>query len=324
MIKYLFRRLAYALPIILVVNFLTFALFFMVNTPEDMARMQLGAKYENPALVQNWIASKGYDKPLFFNGEHSGLSTLTDTVFYEKSLTLLVFDFGLSDAGRSIGADIYERMWPSLAIAVPSFVVGLWVNISVALMVLLFRATRLETGMMVAAVTLMSISGLFYIIMGQYLMSKLWHWFPISGYADGLDMWKFLVLPVIIGVIAGMGAGVRWYRTLFLEELGQDYVRTAYAKGLSETRVLFGHILRNALIPILTGVVVVIPALFMGSLIMESFFAIPGLGSYTLDAIQSQDFAIVRVMVFVGTLLYIAGLILTDLAYALVDPRVRL
>jgi peptide/nickel transport system permease protein len=286
--------------------------------------MQLGAKYENPAMVESWIASKGYDKPLFFNSEQSGLSALTETVFYEKSLTLLAFEFGVSDEGRSIGADLYERMWPSLAIALPSFIVGLLVNISVALMVLLFRATRLETGMMVAAVTLMSISGLFYIIMGQYLMSKLWHWFPISGYHDGLEMWKFLVLPVVIGVISGIGGGVRWYRTLFLEELGQDYVRTAYAKGLSETRVLFGHILRNALIPILTGVVVVIPALFMGSLIMESFFAIPGLGSYTLDAIQSQDFAIVRVMVFVGTLLYIAGLILTDIAYALVDPRVRL
>ena len=129
---------------------------------------------------------------------------------------------------------------------------------------------------------------------------------------------------MIIGVIGGIGSGTRWYRTLFLEEINKEYVRTARAKGLSETLVLFRHVLRNALIPILTGVVVVLPLLFMGSLITESFFGIPGLGSYTIDAINSQDFAIVRSMVFLGSVLYILGLILTDISYTVVDPRVRL
>jgi len=147
---------------------------------------------------------------------------------------------------------------------------------------------------------------------------------PISGYDTGLAAVKFLVLPVIIGVIGGIGSGTRWYRTLFLEEINKDYVRSARAKGLPEPRVLFGHVLRNALIPILTGVVVVLPLLFMGSLITESFFGIPGLGSYTIDAINSQDFAIVRAMVFLGSVLYIIGLMLTDISYTLVDPRVRL
>ena len=147
---------------------------------------------------------------------------------------------------------------------------------------------------------------------------------PISGYDTGVNAFKFLILPVLISVISGVGAGARWYRTLFLEEIEQDYVRTARAKGLTETQVLFKHVLKNAMIPILTGVVVVLPLLFMGSLITESFFSIPGLGSYTIDAINSQDFAIVRAMVFLGSVLYIIGLLLTDISYTLVDPRVRL
>jgi len=171
---------------------------------------------------------------------------------------------------------------------------------------------------------LMSISGLFYIIGGQYLVGKLLRLVPISGYDTGLAAAKFLVLPVFIGVVSGIGASVRLYRALFLEEVNKDYVRSARAKGLGEGAVMFGHVLRNALIPILTGIVVVLPLLFMGSLLTESFFGIPGLGSYTIDAIDMQDFAIVRVMVFLGSVLYILGLVLTDISYTLVDPRVRL
>jgi peptide/nickel transport system permease protein len=129
---------------------------------------------------------------------------------------------------------------------------------------------------------------------------------------------------VAIGIIGGIGGSSRWYRTIFLEETGKDYVRTARAKGLAERTVMFRHVLKNGLIPILTGVVVVIPTLFLGSLLSESFFGIPGLGSYTIDAIQAQDFAVVRSMVFIGSLLYIVGLILTDISYTLVDPRIRL
>ncbi len=165
---------------------------------------------------------------------------------------------------------------------------------------------------------------MFYIIGGQFLLAKLLRLMPISGFEPGLDAFKFLLLPVIIGVASGIGSGSRWYRTFFLEEAGKDYIRTARAKGLAESLVLFRHILRNALVPIVTGVVVILPLLFMGSLLLESFFAIPGLGSYTIDAIRNQDFAIVRAMVFLGTVLYIIGLILVDISYTLVDPRVRL
>jgi len=173
-------------------------------------------------------------------------------------------------------------------------------------------------------VVMLSISGVFYIIGGQYLFAKILSLVPISGYLPGSDGLKFLILPIIIGVIGGIGAGTRLYRTVFLEEATRDYIRTARAKGVSEFHVLLRHLLPNGMIPILTSVVVVIPSLFIGSLLMESFFGIPGLGSYTLDAIQAQDFAIVRSMVFLGSVLYIIGLLLTDISYTFVDPRVRL
>lgn len=322
--SYVMRRLLFAVPILIGVNLITFALFFMVNTPEDMARAQLGAKQTTPEMIQAWQEERGYDKPLFFNEQAQGVDMVYDTLFVQQSLKLFVFDFGQSDSGRQISADIYERMWPSLEIALPTFIIGLVTNIALALLIVLFRGSVLDTAAMMVAVAIMSISGLFYIIAGQVLFSKVWHWVPISGYESGWEGVKFLILPVLIGVFAGMGAGVRWYRSLFLEEINKDYVRTARAKGLSEIRVLFGHVLQNGLLPILTGVVVVIPTLFMGSLIMESFFGIPGLGSYTIDAINAQDFSIVKAMVFLGSVLYIIGLILTDISYTYFDPRVRL
>jgi peptide/nickel transport system permease protein len=324
MIAYIIRRVLYAIPILIGVNLLTFALFFVVNTPDDMARMQLGIKRVTPEAIAKWKHLHGYDKPMLYNAGAPGVGKLTDTIFFHKSASMFVLDFGFSDDGRDIAREIRTRMWPSLAIALPAFAVGLATAISVALMLVLFRATALDTGGVAVCVFLMSISMLFYIIGGQFLASKLWHWVPISGYAGGFHAAKFLVLPVLIGVTSGIGASSRWYRTIFLEEAGKDYVRTARAKGLSELRVMFRHVLKNAMIPILTGVVVVIPTLFLGNLLLESFFGIPGLGSFTIDAIQAQDFSIVRAMVFLGSVLYIGGLLLTDISYTLVDPRVRL
>ncbi|PZP60175.1 MAG: peptide ABC transporter permease [Azospira oryzae] len=323
MIAYIIRRILYAIPMLIGVNVLTFTLFFVVNTPDDMARLHLGVKRVTPEAIQKWKEERGYDKPLLYNADAEGVAKLTDTIFFQKSVKLFKFEFGRSDAGRDIGYDIRTRMWPSLAIALPVFVVGLATYISFALLMAFFRATYLDFWGVVLCVVMMSISSLFYIIGGQYLVGKVWNLVPISGYESGPSAIKFLILPIAIGIIAGIGASSRWYRTIFLEEISKDYVRTARAKGLSELTVLFKHVLKNAMIPILTGVVVVIPALFLGSLIFESFFGIPGLGSYTIDAIDSQDFAIVRAMVFLGSVLYIIGLILTDISYTLVDPRVR-
>ncbi len=324
MLAYIVRRMLYAIPILIGVNLLTFSLFFLVNSPDDMARMHLGMKRVTPEAIVKWKQERGYDKPLMYNADVSGLGAFTDTIFFEKSVNLFAFNFGSADDGRDIGFDISQRMWPSLAIAVPVFIVGLLVNITFAMLLAFFRATYIDIWGVVLCVVLMSISALFYIIGGQFLIGKLLHLVPISGYDTGLSAVKFLILPVIIGIIGGIGAGSRWYRTIFLEEINRDYVRTARAKGLSELAVLFRHVLKNAMIPILTGAVVVIPTLFMGSLLLESFFGIPGLGSYTIDAIRNQDFAIVRAMVFLGSVLYIFGLILTDISYTLVDPRIRL
>ncbi len=324
MLNYIIRRVFYAIPILIGVNLITFTLFFVVNSPDDMARMQLGIKRVTPEAITKWKQERGYDKPLMFNDTVEGVEKFTRTIFFEKSVAMFAFDFGRADDGRDIAHEIKTRMMPSLTIALPVFLLGLVVYIFFALAMVFFRATYVDFWGVVLCVALMSISSLFYIIGGQFLISKMWHLVPISGYGSGLNAAKFLVLPVIIGVISGAGASTRWYRTIFLEEMGKDYVRTARAKGLSESLVLFRHVLRNAMIPILTGAVVLIPLLFLGSLIAESFFGIPGLGSYTIDAINSQDFAVVRAMVFLGSLLYIIGLILTDISYTLVDPRVRL
>ena len=323
MTGYIIRRLIYGVFVLIGVNVLTFALFFFVNSPDDMARAQLGAKRVTPEAVEKWKLERGYHKPLFLNDKVSGLERVTETVFFDKSVKLFAFKFGESDQGRNIGYDISTRMWPSLAVQLPAFLIGLLVYISFALLMAFFRATALDFWGVVLCVLMMSVSTLFYIIGGQFLFGKLWNLVPISGYSGGFDAIKFLALPVLIGVVSGIGGNARWYRTIFLEEINKDYVRTARAKGLSEARVLFRHVLQNAMIPILTGVVVVIPLLFMGALITESFFGIPGLGSYTIDAIGQQDFAIVRVRVFLGSVLYVIGLIMTDVSYTLVDPRVR-
>lgn len=323
MSTYLIRRLLYALPILLGVNLITFALFFVVNSPDDMARMQLGVKRVTPEAIEKWKVERGYDKPLFWNAGADGLARVTDTLFVSKSLAMFRFDFGRADDGRDIATEIRTRMGPSLAIALPTFLLSLILTIWFALFLVFFRHTTLDLVGVTLCVAMMSVSSLFYIIGGQYLVSKVWSLVPISGYAEGLDGLRFLVLPVLIGVLGGLGGGARWYRTLFLEEIGKDYVKTARAKGLSELTVLWRHVLKNGMIPILTGVVVVIPTLFLGSLLTESFFGIPGLGSYTIDAINAQDFAVVRAMVFIGSLLYIIGLVATDLSYVLVDPRVR-
>ena len=323
MSAYILRRCLYAVLILIGVNLVTFALFFKVNTPDDMARMQLGAKRVTAEAIAKWKADRGYDKPLLWNDAASGMDKLTETLYFRQSLEMFRFNFGRADDGRDIASEILTRMWPSLALALPVFLVGLAVHITFALLMAFFRATYIDIWGVVLCVAMMSISSLFYIIGGQYLVAKVWSLVPISGYAPGLDAARFLALPVVVGVIGGIGSGSRWYRTIFLEEAYRDYVRTARAKGLSEVAVFFRHVLRNAMIPILTGAVVAIPLLFMGSLISESFFGIPGLGSYTIEAIQSQDFGVVRSMVFIGSVLYIAGLLLTDISYTLVDPRVR-
>ncbi len=324
MVNYIIRRIGYGVLILIGVNIFTFMLFFTVNTPDDMARMNIGGKRVSQDAIEKWKVERGYDKPLFWNSAAPGAQKLTKTIFYDRSIQLFAFDFGPSDSGRDIGYEIRKRVGPSIVLAVPTFILGILVVIGFSLLMVFFRNTYLEFWGFTTAVFLMAISALFYILLGQFLFSRVLKLVPISGFAGGWDLFVFLALPVVIGIVSRLGSEALFYRTMFLEEIGKDYVRTARSKGLSETVVLFRHVLRNAMLPILTSTVAVLPLLFLGALIMESFFGIPGLGSYTIDAINAQDFAIVRSMVFVGSALYIFGLILTDISYTVADPRIRL
>jgi peptide/nickel transport system permease protein len=320
---YIIRRMLYGVLVLIGVNFFTFLLFFAVNTPDDMARLSIGGRRVTTEAIEKWKVERGYDKPLLINREASGTAKFTDTVFFERSLPLFVFDFGASDAGRDITHEVSERVGPSLALALPTFVLGVLASVLFSLLLVFFRGTYLDFWGVVLCVALLSISSLFYIIAGQYLFSKVLRLVPLSGFEGGVSMLKFLALPVLIGIVSRLGPEARFYRTLFLEEIGKDYVRTARAKGLSERVVLLRHVLRNASLPILTSTISAIPLLFLGSLIAESFFGIPGLGSYTMDAINAQDFSVVRAMTFIGSTLYIIGLLLADISYTIADPRVR-
>ncbi|NWG73728.1 MAG: ABC transporter permease [Rubrivivax sp.] len=326
MLNYILRRLGYGLLVLAGVNLLTFVLFFTVNTPDDMARLNIGGKRVSQEQIDKWKAERGYDKPLYWNAQADGAAKLTRTIFWERSASLFMLDFGRSDAKQSsdIGHEIATRMAVSLQLAVPIFVLQLIASTAFALVLVFFRATRIDFWGVVLCVVMLSISSLFYIIVGQYLFSRVLRLVPISGYAGGLDAVKFLVLPVVLSLLSRLGTEARLYRAMFLEEIGRDYVRTARAKGLAETVVLGRHVLRNALIPIITSAGSYLPYVFLGSLVFESFFGIPGLGAYVIDAIAGQDFAIVRSMVFLGSVLYVLTYLAIDVAYTVVDPRVRL
>jgi peptide/nickel transport system permease protein len=294
-------------------------LFSIVPTPEG---------YQSAPLVTLTLTvdtpTPTYRLLLEYKDSMPLLSRFTQTIFFQRSLKMLVLQYGKSDDGKDIGAEVFQRIGPSLSITAPAFVLGLFLDIFFAMLVAFYRGTYVDYWGIIVCVLLMSISALFYIMGGQVLLGKFLRLVPISGFDYGPYGLKFLALPVIVAVVAGLGGSVRFYRTIFLEEINKDYVRTARAKGIPERAVLFIHTLKNAMIPILTGVVVSLPFLFAGSLLLESFFAIPGMGSFMLDAIQRQDFAVVQAMVSLGSFLYVVGLLLTDISYTVVDPRVRL
>jgi peptide/nickel transport system permease protein len=326
MLNYVLRRMLYGVLVLIGVNLATFFLFFTVNTPDDMARLNIGGKRVTPELIQRWKVERGYDKPLYVNEAKQGAEKFTDTIFWERSVSLFSFDFGRADSESAgdIGAEVARRMWVSLQLALPIFILQIIFSVSFALLLVMFRHTSLDLAGVVLCVVMLSISALFYIIVGQYLFARVFKLVPSSGYTAGLDLVRFLLLPVLLSAVSRLGTEARLYRAMFLEEISKDYVRTARAKGLAETAVLYRHVLRNALIPIVTSAGGYLPYVFLGSLVFESFFGIPGLGAYAIEAISKQDFAIVRTMVFVGSVIYIASYILIDIVYTWVDPRVRL
>jgi peptide/nickel transport system permease protein len=309
---YALRRLGYSFLVVQAVLGLLFALFFVYAKPADIARRAVGEKAP-PEVLARWVTEHGYDRPWPVQ--------LRD--HYWKMLT---FDFGRSDRdGAPIAKRLREGAGPSLSFTMPAFVLSLLLGVGISLFVAYFRGTAIDRLGVVIAVLMMSVSVLLYIIGGQFLFGKLLSWFPISGFDPDPGMIaRFLAMPIAIYALAGLGGEVRFNRTLFIEETSRDYVRTARAKGAGDAQVMVRHVLRNALIPILTHVVTAIPFLFTGSLLIESFFGIPGLGAVTVEAIEGNDFATLRVMVYIGALLFTVFQIVTDFAYTLADPRVRL
>lgn len=311
MLRYVIRRVLYAVPIMIGVLLLTFFLFFGTASPDTIARRNLSSRNPTQAQIKQWLDDHGYNKPI---GEQLKRSTVD----------MLAFNFGKSDAsGEDIWTRIKQGSGPSATIGGMIFISSLATALFFAIAVAYFRGTYVDHYATAICVLIMSITAVVYVIGLQFFMAKLLRYGPVWGY-DAENGWRFILIPVTVGVVSALGSEIRLYRTFLLDEINQDYVRTARAKGVAETMVLFRHVLKNAMIPLITSNVSAIPRLILGSILIESFFGIPGLGGYLVDAINSQDFAVVRAMVFLGTILYIVGNILNDICYALVDPRIRL
>ena len=321
---YVLRRVLQAIPTILGVLFILFALFFMVSSPQKIAQRILGEK-ATEEQVEQWVADHGYDKPLFWNSDPDpGTIAVTDTIFWNYMSDMLTFQFGASDLDDvPIGDKLKAGVGPSLTLTVPVFFVGLVFSIATALVVSLFRGTYIDTMTTFLCVVGMSVVFFLYIIGGQFIFGRLLRWFPISGFSMG-HLVHFLMLPVVVGVIAGVSEQIRFYRTVMLNEAARDYIRTARAKGLKYRTILRKHLLKNAMIPVLTNVVMRIPMLFLGALLTESFFGIPGLGRLLFESITNNDFRTMAALVYISSLLYIFANIITDISYTWVDPRVRL
>jgi peptide/nickel transport system permease protein len=310
MLGYIVRRLLYTIPILLGVAFIIFCLFNLVGG--DPTYQMLG-KHATENQVIELRRELGFDQPQY-----------VQFVNYLKQM--VTFDWGRSYSTKQHISDmIWDGLPASLSLAIPAFLIEIFLGVTIALLVAFYRGTRFDRVVVIFCVVGMSISALAYILFGQYVFAFWLGLFPISGYDQDLFYrMKYIALPAIIWVTVSLGINVRVFRTFMLDETNQDYVRTARAKGLDEKTILFKHVLKNALIPVITYVVIQIPFLITGSFLLESFFGIPGLGSITIDAIHNSDFPVIKAMTTIETLLFIAFSLLTDVMYSVVDPRVRL
>jgi peptide/nickel transport system permease protein len=306
---YVLRRLLYGIPILLGITLVTFFLFHVVGGDPALA---LAGKHATPERIAEIRRDLGTDRPLA-------------TQYREFLRQAVTFDFGRSWATRRpVGHMLLDGVGPSLSLAVPAFAIETALALALALFCAFYRGTFVDRTIVVLAVAGISVPSLAYIIFGQYFLAYEWSLFPIFGWEPPPAGLVFLVLPGLIWILLSVGSEVRFYRAVMLEEIQQDYVRTAAAKGLPTRAILFRHVLKNSLIPVITRVVITIPFLILGSLLIEMFFGIPGLGSMTVDAINMSDFPVVKAFVVIGSVLYVLFSILTDVLYAAVDPRVRL
>ncbi|OFZ61335.1 MAG: peptide ABC transporter permease [Bdellovibrionales bacterium RIFOXYB2_FULL_36_6] len=325
MLNYIIRRILYAIPILFGIILITFLLFNVVG---GNPVYQMLGKHATQEQIKEFEHEYGFDKSLFIDFQALKNAEIIKTfdsqfVFFIKQV--ITFDFGRSYSSKQkITTMIADGIVPSLSLAVPSFIIGVIVALIIAFICAYYRNTLIDRFTVIASVLGMSISVLAYIIGGQYILAYKMGWLPISGYESGINAIPYLILPALIWIINSLGSDVRFFRTVILDEINQNYVRTAYAKGLSPQKTLFKHVLKNAMIPIITALVIVIPYLYTGSLLLENFFGIPGLGNMTINAIANSDFPVVKFMTFTGALIYVIFNTLSDILYSVVDPRVRL
>jgi peptide/nickel transport system permease protein len=300
----------YVIPVLLGVCLLIFVLFNLVAP--DPAQMLLG-KHASAARMLELRHELGLDKAWYLQ-------------YFDIVRSAFTFDFGRSwSTKQEISTMIKLGAGPSMSVSIPAFVIATIFSICISLLVAFFRGKAIDKGVVFICVSLMSISSLAYILFFQWYFAFELGWFEISGYEYGFPYFiPYILLPVFIWIVLTVGRDVRFYRTVILDEIYQDYVRTARAKGLSETKILFKHVLKNAMIPIVTYVVIQIPFLILGALLLENFFSIPGLGSIVLNAINASDFPVIRAMTILSAIAYILFSVLTDVLYTVVDPRIRL
>ena len=303
--KYVARRIAEVVPTTFGILLLTFLLFNVVGGSPAQTILGKNASAESIAAFNH---KYGYDRPLHRQ-------------FVSFAGDLLKGDLGYSIEHSEPVADVLKRgVGPSLSLTVPILVGGTLVALMLALIASACRGGTVDKAILIGSTVLMSVNYVVWVLAGQFLLSYKAGVFPVWGY----EGWFYLALPVLIGILSSLGMDIRFFRTAILDELYKPYVLTARAKGLSRAVIMTRHVLRNALIPIVTYISLSIPYLFTGSLLLESFFGIPGLGSVSLNAIHSSDMAVVRSVVALGALLYQFVNLVTDLVYAALDPRVRL
>jgi len=309
MLAYVIRRLLYLIPTIFGVAVLVFLLFTVAG--EDPVRIALG-NHASPEAIADLQAKWGLDKSLFAQ-------------FGDFLMQILTFDYGISyNNGERLSELFAKGAVVSLSLTLPPFLLGLCLNVSLAMLIAYFRGSWLDRWATAIAVMAMSVSYLVYIIALQYLLAFKLDLFPINGYESGFRSIYYLILPGLIMLLVAIGPDIRIYRTVFLDEIDADYVRTARAKGVAERAVLFKHVLKNALIPIITYTVVVIPFLVLGAFLMERFFSLPGVGDLLITAINTGDYPVLKGLTMYIAIGYSIFNLLSDVLYALVDPRVKL
>ena len=317
MLAYILRRILSVAPIALGVLLVTFLLFRVIG---GNPAYRIAGKNATQAKIAQISHDRGYDQPYFLNFQDFP-NQLFRAQFPRLARNILRGDFGESLTSKMrVSQLLRDGVWPSLCVTTPLFFLELILAVGLALLAAYFRETWMDRSLVVLAVMAMSISTLVYIMVAQYWLASEWRLLPVWGFEGP----QYLVLPVLIGTVAGTGGTLRFYRTVMLDEMYQDYVRTARAKGVSPARILFSHVLRNALIPILTNVIVALPFLYTGSLLLESFFGIPGLGRLLVSAISNGDEDVIFAETFIGAVLFVLANTLTDIAYTWADPRIRL